>query len=363
MRRTNPVDFWRGVALVMIFINHVPGNVFSNWTSRNFAISDAAELFVFLAGWSLSYAIRRNGVPLPTGSLFSRFWLRAFAIYRAQIVMTAMAIATLAGAALLLANPIYLEWHSAGPAFYDPVRTSIGAILLTYQLGYFNILPMYIVLMFAAPLMVLLARWNLWAALGVSLGIYLWTLITQTNLPSWPTNERWLFNPLAWQFLFVIGFVSAETWRTSERVRQVVDRLWWMALLYVVFGAYVTVRSVFPDPLLVPEPRLLFLFDKSFMTPARIISMLSLAVVFGRLFYPIDRWLNPLSRGCCLLGQHSLAVFSVGSVLSLMGQVARFASGGSFLVDVCIVGGGICLMALTARIAALGRSSTQSRSQ
>ena len=60
MRAENAVDFWRGVALVMIFINHVPGNVFSYYTLRNYAISDAAELFVFLAGWSLSFVAPKS---------------------------------------------------------------------------------------------------------------------------------------------------------------------------------------------------------------------------------------------------------------------------------------------------------------
>lgn len=364
MRRTNPVDFWRGLALVMIFINHVPGNVFSNWTSRNFGISDAAELFVFLAGWSLSYAIRRQGVPLPPGTLFLRFWLRAFSIYRAQIVISALAIALLASAAILLEDPIYLQWHSAGPAFYDPVRTAIGSVLMTYQLGYFNILPMYVLLIFAAPFFVLLARWNIWAALGASLGLYLWTLTTQTNLPCWPTEERWLFNPLAWQFMFVVGFVLGEKWRTSEQLRRAADWAWWPALVIVIAGAYLTINNIRPDPLLVPEPKLLFLFEKSFLAPARVISLIAQVVVFGRLFYPVDERFNVLSRGLCSLGQHSLAVFSVGSVLSLAGQIARFASGGSFLVDVCIVGGGICLMAATAWIAARrGGSPAPSRSQ
>jgi hypothetical protein len=365
MRPTNPVDFWRGLALVMIFINHVPGNVYSYWTSKNFAISDAAELFVFLAGWSLSYAVRRKGEPLPAGALFTRFWLRAFAIYRAQIVISVIALATLAAAALLLADPIYLEWHTSIPAFYDPVRTTVGLVLMTYQLAYFNILPMYIVLMFAAPIIVMLARLNIWVVFGVSFGIYLWTLVTQTNTPSWPNEEHWLFNPLAWQFLFVLGFILGEKWRTSELLRRTADRLWWPALALVIIGAYLTLNDIRPDPLLVPEPTLLFLFEKSFLCPARILSLLSQVLVFGRLFYPIDQKLNPLSRGLCALGQQSLAVFSVGSVLSLCGQIARFASGGSFLVDTCIVGGGICLMALTAWIAAAnrGRSPAPSRVQ
>src|SRR5689334_9549125 len=56
LRAPNAVDFWRGFALLTIFVNHVPGNVFQRFTYSHISISDAAELFVFLAGWALALA-------------------------------------------------------------------------------------------------------------------------------------------------------------------------------------------------------------------------------------------------------------------------------------------------------------------
>lgn len=50
------LDVLRGMALVMIFINHVPGNFWEDWTSRNFGFSDAAEGFVLMAGISAGLA-------------------------------------------------------------------------------------------------------------------------------------------------------------------------------------------------------------------------------------------------------------------------------------------------------------------
>lgn len=44
------LDMFRGLALLMIFINHVPGTAWENFTSRNFGFSDAAEAFVFMSG-------------------------------------------------------------------------------------------------------------------------------------------------------------------------------------------------------------------------------------------------------------------------------------------------------------------------
>ena len=36
------------------------------------------------------------------------------------------------------------------------------------------------------------------------------------NLPTWPSDGAWFFNPLAWQLLLVLGFIGAELARDSE---------------------------------------------------------------------------------------------------------------------------------------------------
>ena len=60
------IDFFRGLALLWIFLNHIPGNPFSWLTSRNYGLSDATEVFVFLAGISCTLAygktLDRSGV-------------------------------------------------------------------------------------------------------------------------------------------------------------------------------------------------------------------------------------------------------------------------------------------------------------
>ncbi len=55
IRQANAVDFWRGLALIFIFINHIPGIYYSRFTHVNYSLSDSADLFVFLAGWALRY--------------------------------------------------------------------------------------------------------------------------------------------------------------------------------------------------------------------------------------------------------------------------------------------------------------------
>jgi len=348
MRQANPVDYWRGLALVMIFIDHVPGNVFSFYTLRNFALSDAAELFVFLAGWSLSYATGGPAKPEPGGQTVIRLLSRAIELYRAQLTITVLALALLAAMALLRNNPIYLEWHNAGPAFYDPIRAFIGTVLLTYQLGYFNILPLYIVLLLMAPVFIIVARWRKLAALGLSLAVYAVALVTRIDLPSWPTEERWYLNPLSWQLLLVLGFLGAEQARGSERFVQVMDDLVPYAAVVVLIGILVSLRGFYPDPLAVPEPRALFTFDKTYLSPARLLNLVAIVIAFQQVFRILAARVGPVTTLLCALGRNSLAVFCVASLLALVGQIIRFYYEGSFIVDFGIVVCGIGLMGFTA---------------
>lgn len=347
-RTDNAVDFWRGLALVMIFIDHIPGNIFSYATLRNFAISDAAELFVFLAGWSLSRATGGPATPEPGGRITFRLLSRAVEIYRAQIVISAIALAMLSAMAITRGNPLFLEWHNASVAFYDPVRASLGSAMLTYQLSYFNILPLYVVLLVLAAPFIVLGRLSIAAMLAASMGLYLAAIITHTAPPSWPTPGAWYFNPLCWQVLFFSGFAAAEM-HAKQPGFAIAARRWVpFAGGLVLLGLVIRLIDFWPDPLYVPEPRLLFLFDKSFLSPARLISVFALVVAFHTVFDRLKVPLRVVSQRLCALGRNSLAVFSVASLAALGGQIARFSTEGGVAIDILMVGSGLVVMGLTA---------------
>jgi hypothetical protein len=351
------------VALVMIFINHVPGNVFSVLTLHNYAISDAAELFVFLAGCSMAYAVGAPGKRKSTLHIVVRFLKRAFEIWRAQIVIISAAIAIIGSCALALNDPLLLEWHNAGPAFYDTVRSSIGLVFLTYQIGYFNILPLYVVLLLMAPVIVVVALRSRELAVALSFGLYAVVLAYGISLPSWPTEDAWQFHPLSWQVLILLGFLCTDFARTNSAFQSFVERAWLPAAGIVVAGAIVTLMDWRPDPLLVPEPRLFFLFDKAYLSPVRVLNMLALAIVFFPTFALIsarsDRVTLGVIRYMSCLGRNSLAVFGVSSLLALAGQIARYVEGASILLDVAILAAGLVLMRVTAWIAEFPASAQQ----
>jgi hypothetical protein len=346
-RSANAVDFWRGFALLSIFVNHIPGIYFERLTHRNLSISDSAELFVFLAGWSLGLLVSRVK-PISSMHLVERLTRRALHIYAAQILITAIALAMLATAAILNDNPLILEWNNASAVFTEPQRAVIGLVLLTHQLGYFDILPLYVVLMLAAPGIALLDRFAKPLLLPASLGLYLAALLVPFTAPTWPVPGQWFFNPFAWQVIFVLGFALSRYEGVGKWVHRHITTIRRVALPIVIAAAVQVWYGWFPDPTSVPEPKLLFLNSKSFLAPIRLLHFLALAAVFSATYPAIARAFPWLGEALSLLGRNSLNVFCVGSLLSLLGQIIRFLYSGSLLVDTIVIVGGFFLLWLTA---------------
>jgi hypothetical protein len=354
MRSANEIDFWRGLALVSIFVNHIPGFAFERFTPRNFGLSDSAELFVFLAGWALRRVADGAAEPVGRIRLVLRLGARGVKLYAVQILLTMLAIALIAAAAIGLDNPLLLEWHNAAAVFQDPVPTHLGLVLLTHQLGYFDILPLYVVLMLGAPAMAVVHRIAPAGLLPLSIAIYLLALTFGVNLPTWPVEGVWFFNPFAWQLIFVLGFVLAGpgdglgAWvrRRLEWIRPIA----WAA---VVAGAVIVLNDYEPDPIRVPQPTLLFVFDKTYQSPARLLHFLAVAAAFAGAFRLVMRVASLPARYLAMLGRNSLNVFCVGSLLSLVGQIVRFALGGALLVDCIFLLIGLLALGFTAWLSEL----------
>src|SRR5664279_1093444 len=271
-RQPNAVDFWRGFALITIFIDHIPGLFYAHYTLINFSISDAADLFVFLAGWSLRLMADGGGRHMPTRNVMLRLFGRALEIYAAQVLITMLAIAMLATTSMQLDNPLLLEWHNAAAVFNDPVPTHIGLAVLTHQLGYFNILPLYVAMMLMAPLFALIDRLAPNLLLPASAALYVVVLAFRITLPTWPVSGTWFFNPLAWQFVFVLGFVLAKADSgVGLLARRYIVWLRIVALPVVILATLAVLFDWLWDPTQVPDPKLFFLLDKTYATPPRLI--------------------------------------------------------------------------------------------
>ena len=211
--RIRDIDFWRGAVLIAILIDHIPGNPLENWTPRNFGLSDSAEAFVFLSGLSvgliyLPRAFKYGLEPVAGGCL-----KRALKLYGVHIALTVAALVVFGAAYWASGVPDLIQAHGRAFVFGSPGNGLLGLALLSHQLGYFNILPLYIVLMLWAPVAVALALRGPLLALTVSIGLYAAARAFDLNLPNWPEPGGWFFNPIAWQLVFTLGLVSAILWR------------------------------------------------------------------------------------------------------------------------------------------------------
>jgi hypothetical protein len=207
-KRIDGIDFWRGFGLLTIFIDHVPENVFQHVTQQNFGFSDAAELFVFLSGVSVAVAYGTRFFDGETVGAVRAVLRRAFTIYWVQILISLLIIAIFVGAAALWHEDDLLE--DADVVVSNPLQTTAAILALLHQLENANILPLYIVLLLMTPLLLALARRDDRLMLAASAGIYLAARAFSLNLPTWPVEGTWWFNPIAWQLIFAIGIVAGR---------------------------------------------------------------------------------------------------------------------------------------------------------
>jgi hypothetical protein len=136
---------------------------------------------------------------------------------------------------------------------------------------------------------------------------------TGINLPAW-TGEGWYFNPLAWQFLFMIGAILAYAPPAMPQRRWPIDLL---AVLVLLAGIIVIwVIDIHPAILArMPASVIRFIIteDKTGLHPFRLLSILSLAWLVVRLVPPSANWLHSrVAAPLVLMGQNSLPVFCFG---------------------------------------------------
>src|SRR6267378_3281688 len=169
------LDLFRGIALWLIFLDHIPSNVVAWGTIRNYGFSDATEIFVFVSGYTAAFVYGKEmgerGFMIAGAHILRRVWQ----IYVAHVFLFAIYLAEISYVATSFENPLYAEEMNILDFLKQPDVTIIQALLLKFKPVNMDVLPLYIVL----------------SRLG-------W------NLPAYPEGV-WYFNPFAWQLLFVFG--------------------------------------------------------------------------------------------------------------------------------------------------------------
>ena len=358
------LDFFRGIAMFIILMAHTPGNFLTSWIPARWGFSDATEIFVFCSGMASAIAFGsaydRMGWRLGSARVGFRVWQ----VYWAHIGLF------VAVAALLAAIDFYGGYDknyigslNLWKFFDDPAVPLVGLVTLTYVPNYFDILPMYMVVLILMPVIMALSRVHL--GLVAAFVIVIWLMAQDAllqrlgmghlhlALPAEPWSDRtWFFNPFGWQLIFFTGFAFMRGWLPKPPVTNILIALAVFVVIANIPLSNIGVRAIARDWFFVTETgnpvidaRLAIkgLIDKSDFGLFRYLHFLSLAylawVIAG------DKGANLLARGTGALasawgglvaiilkvGQQSLAVFVVsmftarvmGFVMDLTGREVR----------------------------------------
>jgi len=304
--------------LVAILVDHIPGNVLETLTPRNFGLSDSSEAFVFLSGLSVGAVYlpraRKHGLTVVARSCF----LRAFRLYGVHVGLSLAALFIFACAWALSGVDDLIAAHGRSFVFETPARGLAGLALLSHQLGYFNILPLYVVLMFWAPLALSVAMRSPPLALLASAGVYAVSRAFDLDLPNWPEAGGWFFNPFTWQLVFTIGLVSAIVWQKGAPRAAPLPVV--LSVGAIATAALVTTSAAGLAPGFRDAASAHLDLAKQDLGLARLVHFAALAYLaavwpaFARL---VD---GAAGRAVQSLGRHGLAVFAAGSLLSAAGQ-------------------------------------------
>lgn len=324
--RDTRLDVLRALALLAIFINHVPGQIFENFTTKNFGFSDSAEAFVLISGISIGLAYGGRFAPGNRLASCLKAVRRAFTLYMAHMITTFMTLVLFISGAWLFHRPGLLCEINILPVLTN-IKEGIPALLLLgHQIGYNNILPMYGALLLLVPFILFLEAYSPLLLLLVSglvwfvAGIY--RIAPHTTL----LDGYWFLNPLSWQFLFVIGIISMMHVRRGGSLPRHPALLLLsvayvlLSFVWVVFKLWGIGNGLAASGL----PLVLVGFDKTFLSLPRLLHVLALAYLV--LNIPVLSGLLRRSSGhpLTVLGRHSLSIFAAGTILAMVGQVILY---------------------------------------
>ena len=346
------LDFFRGLALWFIYLDHVPDNIVSWLTVRNYGFSDATEIFVFISGYTAVIAYSRMMLRDGWPRAAIRIYRRVLQLYVAHILLFVAFTAQIAYVSIARDTPQLIEEMQLMGLGQNPYRAIVETVLLKFRPVNLDVLPLYIVLLAAFPFALPgLLRWP-YAVILAAIALYVGTGHFNWNLPGYPDDKVWFFNPMAWQVVFYSGAVLAVVAPDLA----VLDR-WWrtvavLAIAYLAFAAVIALSWQYNSlERLIPDwiARQIYPIDKTNLDILRFVHFLAIAWLVRLAVRPNARFLKwrilePIHR----CGEHSLQIFCLGTFLAVTAQiiVARFED--SILSQLFVSFAGLAIMSLAA---------------
>ena len=345
------LDLFRGVANWAIFLDHIPDNVVNWITTRNYGFSDAADLFVFISGYTASFVYAR--MMLERGFIVgaTRLTKRVWQLYVAHIILFVIYIVSIGYVAQRYSDPEIISEFNVAGLVDSAVETLRQGLLLKFKPVNLDVLPLYIVLMgLFPPVLWFMLRKPNWTMLA---SIALWLSARQFgwNFTAYPAGT-WYFNPYAWQVLFVFGSWCALGGARNNMAIINAPITLYLSIAYLIFALVMTMAGKFPDFGAMFPHWLYDAFnpnDKTNLAPYRFIHFVVIVIMVIR-FVPKD-WKGLEWKGfdpVIVCGQQSLAVFCVGVFLSFVGHFELMMSSGSLLAQIFVSVTGIAIMTIVA---------------
>lgn len=315
----------------MIFIDHVQGNILGYTTLHMFGLSDAAEIFVILSGFSSMAAYGRIFDSQGARAGLMRVGARCLRIYLFQaglLVATYILIAAWKEHYYVLIPELIPFMHGGAHV----VKHGLTLGTLPAKL---DILPLYIVLFGLFPLVYLAMRWNMLVTILASAGIWLAANLDHTvNLTNHMDGQGWFFDPFAWQFIFVLGAAGYRVMAAGQG--SLPYRTWLAALCWIYLGFALLALAPWYGWGLSEYRPFLVTADKQHLSVLRVLDILALLylALSSSRFTTLTRsrflsWID-----AC--GRHSLEVFSLGTLLAVAGSLVLTSFGRGWPTQVIV---------------------------
>ena len=317
------LDFFRGISLFVILVDHMRGNSLVNWTPGQFGFSDAACVFIFISGYTAALAFGSLYTRTTWLSASARVALRVWQLYVAQIAVV-MIVASLPGVVLhVFGSDGYTSVLKLDYLFTDPLNAIWGIVTLTYVPAYLDILPVYVAMMAMIPLAVLIARVNPRLVIVASCALWAAARVLHWNLPADPTEGRpWFFDPFTWQFMFFTGFSLGMGWLHAPAASR---RLQALAGALIAVSFMLRVRLFYENipGLKIVHDLAMGQIDKTTLDPLEYLHFMAGAYLVAHFMHGRQHWLRGFLPGLFVTaGQQSLAVFLATVVLTDIGGIA-----------------------------------------
>jgi hypothetical protein len=347
------IDLFRGLALWWIFLDHVPETYLNHFTPKNFGFSDAAEILVFLSG--LASGSVYGAVINQFGTLVAllRAVRRALKIYAAQIVTVILLLAEIS--ILAIWQPYLMDHANLAVFVAAPADTLLQTLLLRYSPVDLDPLLLMVILHFGLVLALpAMARWPTPTLIASAL-LYFASHWFDWSVPAYPRGVIY-FNPLDWQFLFVIGIWWGMKPAKEQPAILKSRILTGAAMIYLVFALFITLGWHFHSleayvPTLVV--RLIYPIDKGDLDVLRLLHFLALALLCWRVLpcsLPMLR--TRLMRPLVQCGEYSLVVYCISVLLSFAAHAVLNLGWNNLVSQTLVSVAGIAVMAATAGLLA-----------